>query len=170
MDAIVAIAAFPVTIAVLWGLLRSPLGGRLVAHPTDERWHGQATPLFGGVGIAAGFGAGVLLALAVGAVQWSGELGGILAGLGIVFAAGLVDDVRHLSPLAKLGAQIAAAVVALASGLHVEIVGNDVLAWGIGLLWLVGITNAFNLLDNMDGLAATLAGVACAYFAIDALT
>ena len=44
------------------------------------------------------------------------------------------------------------------------------LAWGIGLLWLVGITNAFNLLDNMDGLAATLAAIACAYFAIDAVT
>jgi UDP-GlcNAc:undecaprenyl-phosphate GlcNAc-1-phosphate transferase len=70
----------------------------------------------------------------------------------------------------KLAAQIAAAVVALASGLTVEIVGNDVLAWAIGLLWLVGITNAFNLLDNMDGLAATLAGIACAYFAIDAAT
>ena len=58
----------------------------------------------------------------------------------------------------------------LASGLNVEIVGNDVLAWAIGLLWLVGITNAFNLLDNMDGLAATLAVVSCGYFAIDALT
>ena len=58
----------------------------------------------------------------------------------------------------------------LASGLNVEIVGNDVLAWAIGLLWLVGITNAFNLLDNMDGLAATLAVVSCAYFAIDAVT
>jgi UDP-GlcNAc:undecaprenyl-phosphate GlcNAc-1-phosphate transferase len=58
----------------------------------------------------------------------------------------------------------------LASGLSVELVGNDVLAWGIGLLWLVGITNAFNLLDNMDGLAATLAAIACGYFAIDAVT
>ena len=170
MDAIVAIAAFPVTIAVLFGLLRTPLRSRLVAHPSDERWHGEATPMFGGIGIFAGYAAGVLLALAVGAVEWSGELGGILAGVAILFAAGLVDDLRHLSPLAKLAAQIAAAVVALSSGLDVEIVGNDVLAWAIGLLWLVGITNAFNLLDNMDGLAATLAGIACAYFAIDAVT
>ena len=91
-------------------------------------------------------------------------------GVTLLFAAGLVDDLRHLSPLAKLAAQIAAAVIVLASGLEVEIVGNDVLAWGIGLLWLVGITNAFNLLDNMDGLAATLAAIACAYFAIDAVT
>ena len=170
MIAIVPIAAFVVATAVLWLLLRSPARGRLLAVPSDERWHEQPTPLFGGIGIFAGFVAGVALALATGAVEWSGELGGILAGVAIVFVAGLVDDLWHLGPIAKLGAQILAAVVVLASGLDVEIVGNDVLAWGIGLLWLVGITNAFNLLDNMDGLAATLAIVSCAYFAIDAVT
>jgi UDP-GlcNAc:undecaprenyl-phosphate GlcNAc-1-phosphate transferase len=159
-----------VTVAVLWALLRSPAGARLVAVPTGERWHEETTPTYGGVGIFAGFVAGVLAALAVGAVEWSGELGGILAGVTVLFVAGLVDDLRHLSPLAKLAAQVAAAVIVLASGLSVELVGNDVLAWGIGLLWLVGITNAFNLLDNMDGLAATLAAIACAYFAIDAVT
>ena len=110
------------------------------------------------------------VALAVGALEWSGELGGILAGCALLFAAGLLDDLRHLSPLVKLALQIGAAVIVLASGLQVEIVGNDVLAWGIGILWLVGITNAFNLLDNMDGLAATLAAIACGYFAIDAAT
>ena len=170
MNAIVAIAALSVSAAVLWLLLRSPIGARLVAVPSDERWHAEATPAFGGVGIFAGFAAGVLVALATGIIEWSSELGGILAGVTIVFVAGLVDDLRHLSPIAKLGAQITAAVIVLSSGLHVEIVGNDVLAWAIGLLWLVGITNAFNLLDNMDGLAATLAVVSCAYFAVDALT
>ena len=165
-----AIAAFPVTVAVLWALLRSPAGARLVAVPTGERWHEEATPTFGGVGIFAGFVAGVGAALAVGAVEWSGELGGILAGVTLLFVAGLVDDLRSLSPLVKLAAQIAAAVIVLAAGLSVELVGNDVLAWGIGILWLVGITNAFNLLDNMDGLAATLAAIACGYFAIDAVT
>jgi UDP-GlcNAc:undecaprenyl-phosphate/decaprenyl-phosphate GlcNAc-1-phosphate transferase len=59
--------------------------------------------------------------------------------------------------------------VVLASGLTVEVIESDVLAIPLGLLWLVGITNAFNLLDNMDGLAATLAVVACATFAVDAL-
>ena len=170
MDAIVAVAAFPVTVAVLWLLLRSPAAGRLVALPSGERWHKQPTPTFGGVGIFAGFVGGILLALAVGAVEWSGEFGGILAGVTVVFVAGLVDDLHHLSPIAKLSAQIAAAVIVLASGLNVEIVGNEVLAWAIGLLWLVGITNAFNLLDNMDGLAATLSVVSCGYFAIDAFT
>jgi UDP-GlcNAc:undecaprenyl-phosphate GlcNAc-1-phosphate transferase len=170
VGAIVAIAAFVVTAAVLRLLLGSSVGRRLVAVPSDERWHDQATPTFGGVGIYAGFAAGVLLALAAGVVEWTGELAGILAGVTIVFVAGLVDDLRHLSPVAKLAAQVTAAVIVLASGLNVEIVGNDLLAWAIGLLWLVGITNAFNLLDNMDGLAATLALVSCGYFAIDALT
>jgi UDP-GlcNAc:undecaprenyl-phosphate GlcNAc-1-phosphate transferase len=170
VNAIVAIAALSVSAAVLWLLLRSPIGARLVAIPSDERWHEEATPTFGGVGIFAGFAAGVLVALATGVIEWSSELGGILAGVTIVFVAGLVDDLRHLSPIAKLAAQVTAAVVVLASGLDVEIVGNDIVAWAIGLLWLVGITNAFNLLDNMDGLAATLAVVSCAYFAIDALT
>jgi UDP-GlcNAc:undecaprenyl-phosphate/decaprenyl-phosphate GlcNAc-1-phosphate transferase len=170
VNAIVAIAAFAVSLAVLWLLLRSPLGARFVAVPAGERWRTQPTPLFGGVGIFAGFVAGVTFALAAGIIEWSGELGGILGGVTIVFVAGLVDDLWHLSPIAKLAAQFTAAVVVLASGLNVEVVGNDVLAWTLGLLWLVGITNAFNLLDNMDGLAATLAIVSCGYFAIDALT
>ena len=164
------VAALPVTIAVLWALLRTPAGSRLVAVPSGQRWHERETPTFGGIGIFAGFVAGVVAAVATGAIAWSGELGGILAGVSLLFIAGLVDDLWHLNPLAKLAAQIAAAVVVLTTGLHVQIVGNDLLAWAIGLLWLVGITNAFNLLDNMDGLAATLAAIACGYFAIDALT
>jgi UDP-GlcNAc:undecaprenyl-phosphate GlcNAc-1-phosphate transferase len=170
VEAVVVVAALPVTVAVLWALLRTSFVSRLVATPTGQRWHGQETPTFGGIGIFAGFAAGVLAALATGAIEWSGELGGILAGVGLLFVAGVVDDLRHLNPLAKLAAQIAAAVIALTSGLEVQIVGNEVLAWSLGILWLVGITNAFNLLDNMDGLAATLAAIACGYFAIDAVT
>jgi UDP-GlcNAc:undecaprenyl-phosphate/decaprenyl-phosphate GlcNAc-1-phosphate transferase len=171
VEAAITLAALPVASVVLSTLLRTPsLGGRLVAVPTGSRWHDRATPLFGGVGIAAGLVTGVLLALATGALDVSWLLVGIIAGCGLVFLAGLLDDVRHLSPVAKLLAQVGAAAIVIAAGLRVELVSNDVLAIAIGLLWLVGITNAFNLLDNMDGLAATLATVACAYFAIDAAT
>ena len=170
MSAAVAIAAFPVAALVLWTLLRSPIGGRLVAVPSGERWHASETPSFGGVGIFAGFAAGILLAVAVGAVDASSELLGVLAGAALLFAAGLADDLFDLSPIAKLGAQFGAAAIVLASGLSVEIVDNDILATALALVWLVGITNAFNLLDNMDGLAATLAAIACAYYALDAVT
>ena len=167
----VTIVALPVAALALWALLRAPASAsRLVAQPSGERWHVQATPTFGGLGMGAGVAAGVVLALLVGALEPTWELAGILAGCALVFAAGLVDDVRHLSPVAKLVAQFGAAGIAIAAGLRVELVGNDVLGTVIALVWLVGITNAFNLLDNMDGLAATLAAVACAYFAIDAAT
>src|SRR5581483_3664331 len=82
--------------------------------------------------------------------QW--ELAGILGGAVLLFAAGLVDDVWSLPPAAKVAAQLAAAGIPL------------------GLLWFIGMTNAFNLLDNMDGLAASLAALAAAFFAVDAVT
>jgi UDP-GlcNAc:undecaprenyl-phosphate/decaprenyl-phosphate GlcNAc-1-phosphate transferase len=170
MSAAVAIAALPVASLVLWALLRSPLGSRLVRAPSGERWHETSTPLFGGVGIYCGLMAGIGLALATGALEASRLLAGIVAACSILFVAGLVDDIRHLSPAAKLAAQFGAAALAIAAGLRVELIGNDVLATIVALVWLVGITNAFNLLDNMDGLAATLAAVACAYFAVDAAT
>ena len=171
MEAAVTIAALPVAALALWALLRTPdAASRLVAHPTGERWHEKATPTFGGVGIAAGLAAGAALAVAAGAVEPTWLLAGILAGCAVVFVAGLVDDLRHLSPITKLAAQFAAAGIAIAAGLRVELIGNDAIGIVIALLWLVGITNAFNLLDNMDGLAATLATVACIYFAVDAAT
>ena len=140
-----------------------------MAEPSGERWHARSTPVFGGVGIFAGLVAGIGAAVAVGAIDASSELLGIVAGCTILFLAGLVDDLRTLRPLAKLAAQFAAAGIVLVSGLTVEIIGNDVLATTLGLVWLVGITNAFNLLDNMDGLAASLAAVSCAVFAVDAI-
>ncbi len=169
MNAIAAVAALSVAALTLFGLLRIGVGGRLVADPSGERWHTRSTPLFGGVGIFLGLVAGVAAAVAVGGTDASSELLGILGGCAILFAAGFADDVLTLKPVAKLAAQLAAAGVVLASGLTVEIVGNDVLATVLGVVWLVGITNAFNLLDNMDGLAASLAAVSCAVFAVAAL-
>jgi len=170
VSAAIAIASLPVAYFVLRALLRSSAGERLVAVPSGERWHDRPTPTFGGVGIFAGFVAGTGLALAFDAVDGTGELWGILGGCALLFVAGLVDDLRHLSPIAKLAAQFGAAGLVLASGLRVEVIGNDILATVVALVWLVGITNAFNLLDNMDGLAASLAAIACCYFAVDAAT
>jgi UDP-GlcNAc:undecaprenyl-phosphate GlcNAc-1-phosphate transferase len=167
--AIVA-AAFPTTLLALWWLVRTPLARRIVAAPRRDRWHTTATPLLGGAGIFAGFLAGVGGAVAIGAAPANGELLGIVGGAGILFAAGLADDVFSLRPLAKLAAQVLAAGAVLAGGTSIQLVENDLIAGAIAVLWLVGMTNAFNLLDNMDGLAATLAGIAAAFFAIDAVT
>ena len=170
MSELAVLVAFPTAAAVIWLTLRTRLSRRLVAEPTGERWSGTATPSFGGVGIAAGLAAGVLLALAVGAIDASSELWGILGGCALLFVAGAVDDARALPPPVKVGAQLGAAALALAGGLSVELVENDALALALAVVWLVGMTNAFNLLDNMDGLAASLAAIAAVYFAVDAAT
>jgi len=170
MSELAVLVALPTAAAVIWLTLRTGLTRRLVAEPSGERWSHTSTPTFGGLGIAAGIGAGTLAALAAGAIDPSSELWGILGGCALLFAAGAVDDVRALPPLVKLGAQLGAAALALAGGLSVEIVQNDALALALAVVWLVGMTNAFNLLDNMDGLAASLAAIAAGYFAIDAAT
>ncbi|HEY2935710.1 MAG TPA: hypothetical protein VGJ25_03870 [Gaiellaceae bacterium] len=170
MSALAAAVAFPAAAAVIWTILSTQLAQRVIASPTGERWHTAATPSLGGVGIFLGLVAGCGLAVAIGAVHASGQLIAILGGCALLFAAGLADDLLTLSPVAKLGAQLGAAAIVLAGGLKVQIVSNSVLGVAIALVWLVGMTNAFNLLDNMDGLAATLAGIAAAFFAIDATT
>src|SRR5262245_415947 len=169
MSAVAAIIAFPVAALTIWVLLRNGLGGRFVAAPSDQRWHQHETPSFGGVGIFLGLLAGIGACLLAGAIDPTRELAGIVGGAAIVFSFGLLDDLRSLPPPAKLAAQFAAAGVVLASGIRVEIVDNGLAATAIGLLWLVAITNAFNLLDNMDGLAGSLAVVGALFFAIDAV-
>ncbi len=166
MIALAAIAALVASYAVIWAALRSPLAARLSAAPRDDRWHERETPVVGGVGLIAGLVAGALLAIAVGAVEPSGELWGVLGGCSLLFLAGFVDDLWALPAWAKVGAQLGAAAIALVGGLTVEIVASDWIAIPLAVAWLVGMTNAFNLLDNMDGLAATLAAIASVYFAI----
>ena len=90
---------------------------------------------------------------------------------GLIFLAGLIDDVRGLGPVPKLLFEFAAAAVIMSSGLLIERITLlgwtwplGWIAWPVTAAWLVGLTNAFNLIDGVDGLAAgitALAGAAC---------
>jgi UDP-GlcNAc:undecaprenyl-phosphate GlcNAc-1-phosphate transferase len=94
----------------------------------------------------------------------------VVGGL-LIFLAGLVDDIRGLGPAPKLLVEILAAAVMMASGLLIERITILGSTWALGWMaypvtaaWLVGVTNAFNLIDGVDGLApgiAALAGAAC---------
>src|SRR5713226_6380874 len=131
MSALAACAAFPAAAAVIWATLRTRLASRVVAAPSEARWHVRTTPSLGGVGIFLGLVSGAGVAMAVHAVRPSEELFGILAGCTLLFAAGLADDLLTLSPLAKLGAQLGSAAIVLSTGLKVQIVSNDVLGVAI---------------------------------------
>ena len=170
MSTAVAIVALPAASAVIWLLLRSPAASRLVAIPSADRWSSEPTPSIGGIGIFAGFTIGVWAAVAVGAFHTNEQFLGVFGAVTLVFAAGLADDLYGLPPLAKLLAQLAAAAIVIGTGTHVQLVQNQFVGDAIAVLWLIGVANAFNLLDNMDGLAATLAAIAFGFFAIDAVT
>ncbi|CAB4709431.1 MAG: hypothetical protein F2663_09410 [Actinobacteria bacterium] len=170
MSTAAALVALPASALAIWLLLRGPFQRRLVAEPSADRWHETTTPLLGGPGMFAGITVGLASAVAVGAVHPSRGIWGIYGGLAVMFIAGLYDDLRHLGPVSKLVLQGGAAALVIGTGTTVNLVTNNIVAGAIAAFWLIGMTNAFNLLDNMDGLAASLASIAFVFFAIDAVT
>jgi UDP-GlcNAc:undecaprenyl-phosphate GlcNAc-1-phosphate transferase len=122
-----------------------------VAKPREDRWHREATPLFGGVAIA------LTLFIVVAGFGRADEAAVLLACAAFIFVVGLVDDVTPLKPSTKLIFEIVAASAIVFFGYRLNWVSSITLDSLLTLIWIVGITNAFNLLDNMDGLCAGIA-------------
>jgi UDP-GlcNAc:undecaprenyl-phosphate GlcNAc-1-phosphate transferase len=126
-----------------------------VAQPRKDRWHSRPTALFGGIAIAV-----TVLGLALVA----GDLRPIalpLAGGALIFVVGLTDDILSLKPSTKLIAEIALACLIVFFGERLHWTALPALDMLFTLVWVVGVTNAFNLLDNMDGLCAGITLIAC---------
>lgn len=163
-----------VGVALLLALLATPLARRAAWHTrmlsiprSPERdSHGTPVPLLGGVAI---YGAFVLALLLAGDLAYLRELIAIVLGATIMSLCGLSDDRYHLAPAAKLGGQLLAGVVLLVGGVQVQLFAQPWLNWALTLFWVVGITNALNLLDNMDGLSAGIAAIAAAFFVLLAM-
>ncbi|MBW2119883.1 MAG: glycosyl transferase, partial [Deltaproteobacteria bacterium] len=135
-----------------------------VAVPKDSRWHRKETALFGGVSIFMAMM--TVLFVAAGLVDWS-FLGRpylpMVICFGSMFALGLADDIFDMDPQHKLAGQIVIASVLVFFGLRLGWTDSKTVNLFLTILWIVGITNAFNLLDNMDGLAAGVAFIAGAF-------
>jgi UDP-GlcNAc:undecaprenyl-phosphate GlcNAc-1-phosphate transferase len=150
-------------LAVSWGWTDRPDGRR--------KLHRRPVPAVGGVAVVLGF------SVAAAQLRWfEGSLFPdltsfhalweplLVAAVGVT-AIGLLDDARGIGPLAKLAGQTAAAVYLYYQGFQVSQISNPyggaielgMLALPVTLLWLVGMSNAFNLIDGMDGLAAGIA-------------
>jgi UDP-GlcNAc:undecaprenyl-phosphate GlcNAc-1-phosphate transferase len=159
--------AEPFMVAFVASLVLTPLVRRLairagcVDQPTSRKFHRTPVALLGGVALYLAFASAVVI---LGASQ--GPLRGILFGAAFLMLAGVVDDTRGMSPRAKLLAQAGAASIAVVSGIQTTFLGTPYLNVPFTILWIVGITNAFNLLDNMDGLAAGVATISASTFAV----
>lgn len=145
----------------------TPVAGRvatgigLVDKPGRRKMHVVPVPLLGGVAIYGAF----IIALLLFSDRFNlPQLVGILIGASWVSFMGIWDDRRGVSPLFKLLGQGAAAGLLIFSGTQVLLFDFPLLDYFITIVWLVGITNALNLLDNMDGLSGGVAMVASAFF------
>jgi len=176
-------ALLPLGLAFVFNLALTPLvrviGFKLgrVSQPRPDRWHTQPTPTLGGVGIFISFGLALWVSKSFFGVQVPNEWG-FLSGSLLLFLTGLYDEFRPLTPIAKLVAQILAATLVIALGVTSTFFTprfSDATATGAALaqlfnilltyIWLVGISNAINLLDNMDGLAGGIALITAAVLA-----
>jgi UDP-GlcNAc:undecaprenyl-phosphate GlcNAc-1-phosphate transferase len=126
----------------------------------EHKRHHLATPTAGGLVILVAGG----ISVAMLPIELSMQDLGILSGTFLAALFGMLDDRFDLAPVYKLLGQFLAAAAIIALGVQVHITQ---IAWVdliLSILWLVGMTNAFNFVDSMDGLAVGLAGVASAFF------
>jgi UDP-GlcNAc:undecaprenyl-phosphate GlcNAc-1-phosphate transferase len=153
----------------LAAFVATPLIGRVATHtgfvdqPKPYKMHVRPMPLLGGLAIY------LALCVALFQVDFSTEWLPMLAvaiGATLLMLVGLWDDRRGIAPRAKLLAQVAAALLVTAAGVRVELTPWPVVNIAISLFWFVGITNAVNLMDNMDGLAAGTAAVSALFFTV----
>jgi UDP-GlcNAc:undecaprenyl-phosphate GlcNAc-1-phosphate transferase len=159
---LLAVAASFIFALVLTPLVRA-LARRygFVAKPKSDRWHKKPTAMLGGAAIW-------LAVIITYALFISGTTYGkfILLASTFLFLVGLVDDVLHIKPYQKLIGQVMGAAYVVYYGLSLPWTGSVLLNMALAIFWLIGITNAINLLDNMDGLASGIAVIAAGFLAL----
>jgi UDP-GlcNAc:undecaprenyl-phosphate GlcNAc-1-phosphate transferase len=151
-----AVGMTPVARQVAWRL-------GIVDRPSARKIHLRPMPYLGGTAIYLAF---VLALLLLGDKFYIHQVVGIFVGATLMSLLGLWDDRRGLSAYAKLAGQLVAAGILALTDVRIGILRHPVLNTGATILWVVGITNALNLLDNMDGLAGGVAAIAAAFFVL----
>ncbi len=153
----------------IWGTpiaRRTALRLHIIDQPSARKVHTSPIPLLGGAAIYVAF----IVALALfGDRFYINQVVGIFLGATLVSFMGLWDDRRGLSPWLRLGGQVLASFMLILTGVQVHLFAWNALNIAITVLWVVGITNAFNFLDNMDGLSSGLAVIAATFYLLMAL-
>lgn len=133
--------------------------------PNIKKIHKDPVPLLGGLAIYIAFFMGLVFT-----VNFNKDIWAIFIAGTILIIVGLIDDkfgkVYSFPPQLKLLAQIVAALVVVRMGIRVDFITDYYMSMIFTCFWIVGITNAFNLLDNMDGLSAGLAAISAFFFGI----
>src|SRR5688500_18664785 len=166
----------PLQLAVLIAIAISLGGTYLARHaavrldwldqPNHRKVHANPIPLLGGMVMYMAFLVSVLFTNSRTVLE---EGTTVLIGATLLLVVGVIDDQRGMSPLPKLLAQASAGVLLVVGGIGVGFLPFAWLNMVATILWVAAICNAMNLLDNMDGLSAGVAAIACAFFTVLAL-
>ncbi len=132
-----------------------------VAKPKADRWHKRPTAMMGGVSI---FLTTILIYFIFIPITFQSLI--LIGSSSFLFLVGLIDDILHIKPYQKLIGQIIGVAIVINNGLVFNFTEYDIVNIIITVFWLIGITNAVNLLDNMDGLAAGISTIAALVLAI----
>ncbi|MCL4805542.1 MAG: undecaprenyl/decaprenyl-phosphate alpha-N-acetylglucosaminyl 1-phosphate transferase [Anaerolineae bacterium] len=163
---VVFLIAMTVTLAGIPWVRRAAIAMGFVDLPSQRKAHRTPTPLLGGTAIFIGAIIGVLLIY--GGNPQPTVIGVVLAA-SVVALTGLIDDYRPLPAWAKLGGQLLGFLILAYFGIRVRLPVPDFVNYAITLIWLLGITNAINFLDNMDGLSAGISAVSSSFILLLAL-
>ncbi len=122
---------------------------------TVIRWSDQVKPAIGGLGFYIIFLLSITLHSFI--FSYSGsfidfQLTGILGATSLGFLMGLADDAYNTRPVLKFLTQILCGVVLIYSGTYIDVFDNDILNYSLTIIWVVGLMNSINMLDNMDGI------------------
>jgi UDP-GlcNAc:undecaprenyl-phosphate GlcNAc-1-phosphate transferase len=150
--------AFLFSLPGLW--LARKLGLVDIPNRAPHKKHLTVIPLAGGTVLLAS----VILACTLQGTLLVFPIGAVLLPAGIVYLFGLWDDWKDLAPRWKMLGQVIASVLMIVLGVQVRLFTQDWLNYLVTVVWMVGITNSFNFVDSMDGLALGLGGVAAAFF------
>ncbi len=159
-QALIPITALLISLITIPVVRKISLSFALIAKPRVDRWNKKPTPTMGGVGVYVAFVVTIIV-YSIFDHSWDNIRLGILISATGMFLLGLYDDIKHITPPAKLLGQILAASVVIFMGFITafftpRLYGNIIAQIPnilLSFIWLVGITNAINLIDNMDGLA-----------------
>jgi UDP-GlcNAc:undecaprenyl-phosphate GlcNAc-1-phosphate transferase len=145
---------------------RAALAFDIVDRPDGRlKFQAEPVPYFGGLAVYLAF----LISLALTFEFRQDVLGVMLAGT-LMLMVGLIDDLGVLKPWPKLFGQLLAVFVLIRSGIRIEIAAlPDWLALALTVLWMVGIINAINIIDVMDGLSGGVSVIACAWLFVVAV-
>lgn len=149
----------------------------ILDQPDSRKIHTYPVPRLGGIALVVSFTLAVWLGFIANPGLWIENwvgVTGILAGGIVIFILGLFDDLKNLSPIVKLLWQIVAAMIPIMCGVRIEILNipyYQVVSlglWGIpaSVLWVTAITNTFNLLDGLDGMAAGIGAISGLTFVV----